>query len=69
MFISEKEREKLRNEIREQTLSSKEVLEMLGVSRERLKQIVQSGRIIPIRRGIYLKADVLAYIEKRKKML
>jgi plasmid maintenance system antidote protein VapI len=68
MFISEKEREKLRNEIREQTLSSKEVLEMLGVSRERLKQIVQSGRIIPIRRGIYLKADVLAYIEKRKKM-
>jgi plasmid maintenance system antidote protein VapI len=68
MFISEKEREKLRNEIREQTLSSKEVLEMLGVSRERLKQIVRSGRIIPIRRGIYLKADVLAYIEKRKKM-
>lgn len=64
---SEKEREKLRKQIAEQILFSSEVTEMLGFSRERLKQIVHSGRITPIRKGVYLKDDILAFIEERKR--
>ena len=61
-----KEREKRRNQIREEIISSKEALEILGFSRARLNQIVKEGRITPIRNGIYLKDDIIAFKESRE---
>jgi hypothetical protein len=63
---SRKERDKLRKEIAAAIVSSKEALDMLGFSRMRLSQIVQEERIVPIRSGIYLKDDILAFIEERE---
>ena len=60
------EREKRRNQIREEILSSKEAIEILGLSRMRLSQIVNDGRIIPIRKGIYLKDDIIAFKKSRE---
>lgn len=60
------EREKRRNQIREEIISSKEALEILGFSRMRLSQIVSDGRIVPIRKGIYLKADIIAFKNSRE---
>ena len=61
-----KEREKRRNQIREEIISSKEALEILKFSRARLNQIVKEGRITPIRNGIYLKDDIIAFKESRE---
>ena len=66
MVMSEKEREKRRNQIRDEIISSKEALEILGFSRMRLSQIVNDGRITPIRDGIYLKDDIIAFKESRE---
>lgn len=60
------EREQRRNQIREEIISSKEALEILGFSRMRLSQIVNDGRITPIRNGIYLKDDIIAFKESRE---
>lgn len=62
-----KERQKKRDTIRNQIISSKEAIEILGFSRTRLNQIVNDGRIIPIRDGIYLKDDIIAFKESREK--
>lgn len=63
------EREALRTFIEYNILTSKEVTDLLGFSRERLRQLVNEGRITPIRKGlgIYLKDDILAFKEKRSK--
>lgn len=61
------EREALRNYINDNIMESKEAIEMLGFSRERLRQLVSEGRIKTIRKGLYLKDDILAFIDKRKK--
>lgn len=66
MVMSEEEREKRRNQIRKEILTSKEALEILGFSRARLNQIVKDGRIIPIRSGIYLKDDIIAFKKSRE---
>ena len=66
MVMSEAEREKRRNQIRKEIISSKEALEILGFSRARLNQIVKDGRIIPIRSGIYLKDDIIAFKKSRE---
>ena len=66
MVMSEEEREKRRNQIRNEILTSKEALEILGFSRARLNQIVKDGRIIPIRSGIYLKDDIIAFKKSRE---
>lgn len=63
---SEKQRKKIRQKIAEQILFSKEAQEMLQVSRERLNQFVKDGRVEPIRKGVYLKDDILALVEERK---
>ena len=60
------EREKRRNQIREEIISSKEAVEILGFSRARLNQIVKEGRITPIRNGIYLKDDIIAFKKSRE---
>lgn len=61
------EREALRNYIDDNIMESNEVVEMLGFSRERLRQIVNDGRIKTIRRGLYLKDDILTFKENRDK--
>lgn len=66
MVMSAEEREKRRNQIREEIISSKEALEILGFSRMRLSQIVNEGRITPIRNGIYLKDDIIAFKKSRE---
>lgn len=67
MVMSAEERKKRRDQIREEIISSKEALEILGFSRMRLSQIVNDGRITPIRKGIYLKDDIIAFQKSREK--
>ena len=66
---SKKERKERREQIASEILTSKEVLEILGVSRMRLNQYVKDGRIDPIRQGLYLKDDVLAVQEEREQLM
>lgn len=66
MVMSAEERDKRREQIRKEIVSSKEALEILGFSRMRLSQIVNEGRITPIRNGIYLKDDIIAFKESRE---
>lgn len=65
MVMDREERDRKRDEIRDAIISSKEALEILGFTRVRLSQIVADGRIVPIRSGIYLKDDILAFKENR----
>lgn len=69
MVQSSEERAKRREQIRNEIITSKEALEILGFSRMRLSQIVSDGRIEPIQNGIYLKDDILAFKENRDKSL
>ncbi|NLW16082.1 MAG: helix-turn-helix domain-containing protein [Firmicutes bacterium] len=55
--------------IEDELLTSGEVCELLGFSRERLKQICQDGRIRPLKRGIYMKSEILAFKEQRDRRL
>ncbi|MGP4109182.1 hypothetical protein [Virgibacillus sp. L01] len=56
-------RKQRREQIASEIISSKEALEILGVSRMRLSQYVNDGRVKPIRSGIYLKDDIVAFKE------
>ena len=64
--MSETSRAERREQIKNEILFSSEVQEILGFSRERLRQIVQAGRITPIRKGIYLKDDIMAFKKSRE---
>jgi hypothetical protein len=66
MIDTAEKREKRRNQIREEIISSKEAIDILGFSRTRLNQIVTDGRIVPIRKGIYLKDDIIAFRDSRE---
>ncbi|NEZ47225.1 helix-turn-helix domain-containing protein [Clostridium niameyense] len=44
-------------------MESKEVAEYLGISKQRLSDMNRTGKLIAIKKGIYLKSDV----ENRKK--
>lgn len=48
-------------------MTSKEVVEFLGISRMRLSQLSREGKITPIREGIYLRDDIEAFQKKRQK--
>ncbi len=65
---SKEERDAIRTFIQYNILTSKEVTDLLGFSRERLRQLVNGGKITPIRKGlgIYLKDDILAFKEERR---
>ncbi|WP_373896415.1 type IV toxin-antitoxin system AbiEi family antitoxin domain-containing protein [Virgibacillus sp. CBA3643] len=65
-MTSEKERKKRREKIEKEVVTSAEALEILGLSRMRLNQFVNEGRIIQIKRGLYLKDDIYAFIESRE---
>lgn len=58
--------EQKRREIADSILFSREVQELLNVSRERINQFVQDGRITPIRKGVYLKDEILQLKKQRE---
>ena len=53
-----------REEIKELLVTSKEVIEILGIKRSRLSQLVKSGKLQPVKKNIYLLSDIL----ERKEM-
>lgn len=48
-----------RANIKDMIVSSREVLEILGIKRARLSQLVKTGKILPVKKNIYLLYDVL----------
>ncbi|PRR70941.1 hypothetical protein [Clostridium thermopalmarium] len=56
------EREELIKLIQENTMDSSEVVEYLGISKQRLSDMNRTGKLVAVKKGIYLKVDV----EKRK---
>lgn len=58
--------------VKEHVVNTSEVIEILGCSRQNVNKLVQKGILRPIkemvRDKLFLKSDVLAYDEKRKKL-
>lgn len=48
-----------KEDIKELLVTSNEVLDILGIKRSRLSQLVKSGKITPIKKNIYFLSDVL----------
>jgi ribosomal protein S14 len=63
--MSERDRAKRREQIAGEILFSHEAQNILGFCRERLRQVCNEGHITPIRKGVYLKDDVMAYKRRR----
>lgn len=59
------EREDLIKLIQDTTMDSAEVAEFLGISRQRLSDMNRTGKLVAIKKGIYLKQDVLARKEEQ----
>jgi len=68
-MYSFKDRDELRTFIASEVLTTSEAIELLGVTRQRLHQMVKAGKLIPIkelpRDRLFLRSDV----EDRKKEL
>lgn len=56
------DREELIKIIQDNTMDSSEVVEYLGISKQRLSDMNRQGKLVAIKKGIYLKQDV----DKRK---
>ncbi len=65
------DREQLIKLIEDSTMESSEVLEYLGISKQRLSNMNRQGKLVSVKKGIYLKTDVkkrkLEQSELRKK--
>ncbi|KGM95572.1 DNA-binding protein [Clostridium phage CWou-2020a] len=59
------DREELIKLIQENTMESKEVLEYLGISKQRLSNMNRTGKLVAVKKGVYLKQDVLARKEEQ----
>ncbi|MBE1306147.1 helix-turn-helix domain-containing protein [Clostridium botulinum] len=57
-------KEELIKIIQDNTMDSVEVAKYLGISRQRLSSLNTEGKLVAIKKGIYLKQDV----EERKKI-
>ncbi len=53
-----------KEEIRGLLVTSKEVLEILSITRARLSQLIKKGKLQPVKKNVYLLSDVL----ERKKV-
>ncbi|KXG78308.1 helix-turn-helix domain-containing protein [Thermotalea metallivorans] len=53
-------REELIKLIQEETMDSNEVCEYLGISKQRLSDMNRTGKLEAVKKGIYLKQDVVA---------
>ncbi|MCB8818878.1 type IV toxin-antitoxin system AbiEi family antitoxin domain-containing protein [Desulfosporosinus shakirovi] len=49
--------------LKDRVFTSREVIEFLGVSRARLSQLVKGGKLVPIKKGIFMIDEV----KQRKK--
>ncbi|QXE20464.1 helix-turn-helix domain-containing protein [Clostridium sp. 001] len=56
------DRDELIKLVQEKTMDSSEVVEYLGISKQRLSDMNRQGKLTAIKKGIYLREDV----EKRK---
>ncbi len=54
--------------ISELVLTSKEVTEILDIKRARLSQMVKSGKLMPIKKNVYLLSDVLKRKEQQEEL-
>lgn len=54
--------------IRELVLTSKEVTEILDINRSRLSQMAKSGKLMPIKKNVYLLSDVLKRKEQQEEL-
>ncbi|KEI02886.1 DNA-binding protein [Clostridium botulinum C/D] len=59
------DRDELIKLIQENTMESKEVLEYLEISKQRLSNMNKTGKLIAVKKGVYLKQDVLARKEEQ----
>lgn len=53
-------REELIELIQSGTMESSEVVEYLGISKQRLSDMNRTGKLVAVKKGIYLKQDVEA---------
>lgn len=53
-----------KEEIKNSIVTSREVLEILGINRSRLSQLVKSGKLTPLKKNLFFLEDVL----ERKKI-
>ncbi|WP_039242705.1 hypothetical protein [Clostridium botulinum] len=60
------EREELIKLIKDNTMDSTEVVEFLGISRQRLSDMNRTGKLVAVKKGIYLKQDVVARKEEQE---
>lgn len=49
-----------RQNVYNEVVTSKEVLDILGINRSRLSQLVKKGKLLPVKKSIYLLQDVMA---------
>lgn len=52
-------------EIKNSVITSREVTELLGISRARLSQLVKTGKLIPIKKNLFLTSDILVRKEQQ----
>lgn len=52
-------------EIRTNVVTSREVLELLGISRARLSQLVKAGKLKPLKSNLFLTNDILERKEQQ----
>ncbi|MCD3217447.1 helix-turn-helix domain-containing protein [Clostridium botulinum] len=62
------EREDLIKLIQDTTMDSAEVAEFLGISRQRLSDMNRTGKLVAIKKGIYLKQDVFARKKEQEEL-
>jgi DNA-binding Xre family transcriptional regulator len=59
------EREELIKLIQDNTMDSTEAVEYLGISKQRLSDMNRTGKLVAVKKGIYLKIDVEARREEQ----
>lgn len=52
------DRDQLIKLIKDNTMDSKEVVEYLGITKQRLSDMNRQGKLVAVKKGIYLKTDV-----------
>jgi hypothetical protein len=59
------EREELIKLIQDSTIDSSEVVECLGISKQRLSDMGRTNKLVPVKKGIYLRQDVEARMQEQ----
>lgn len=52
-------------DIKNNIVTSREVTELLGISRARLSQLVKTGKLTPIKKNLFLMNDILQRKEQQ----